>query len=97
MWARIRKQNNLIPFLFKSFVPKKGNTVMRDTFKQQRDSYDFVVRVEDFRGNMVKERVWKNIVPLMVEQLPVSLENFSDPEELSQEDPVVKLGQAVFV
>ena len=79
--------------LFKSFVPKKGNTVIRDTFKQQRDSYDFVVRVEDFRGNMVKERVWKDIVPLAIEQLPVSLNNLSDPEELSQEDPTAKLGK----
>lgn len=62
--------------------------MIRDTFKQQRDSYDFVVRVEDFRGNMVKERVWKDIVPLAIEQLPVSLNNLSDPEELSQEDPL---------
>ena len=70
-----------------------GKEVMRDTFKQQRDSYDFVVRVEDFRGNMVKERVWKDIVPLAIEQLPVSLNNLSDPEELSQEDPTAKLGK----
>ena len=47
--------------LFKSFVPKKGNTVIRDTFKQQRDSYDFVVRVEDFRGNMVKKGYGKTL------------------------------------
>ena len=67
--------------------------MIRDTFKQQRDSYDFVVRVEDFRGNMVKERVWKDIVPLAIEQLPVSLNNLSDPEELSQEDPTAKLGK----
>lgn len=71
--------------------------MIRDTFKQQRDSYDFVVRVEDFRGNMVKERVWKDIVPLAIEQLPVSLNNLSDPEELSPGRSHCEVRQAIFV
>ena len=79
--------------LVESFVPTKGETSMIKTFKQIRDSYDIVVRAEDFRGYMVKEKVWANIMPYEIEKQVLSVENFHYPENLSIEDPIYKLGK----
>lgn len=79
--------------LLKSFALTKGTVVLQDTFKQNRDSYDIVVRAEDFRGYMVKERIWKDIAPYKVEKLLPSMMEFHDPEGLSVEDPAFKLGK----
>lgn len=79
--------------LIKSFVPTKGETSTVETFKQSRESYDVVVRTEDFRGYMVKEKVWKNLTPRKIEKYNLSVENFYDPENLSLEDRIYKLGK----
>ncbi len=79
--------------LIKSFALTKGEVTLRDTFKQERESYDIVVRTEDFRGYMIKEKIWSNITPRAVERLMPKMMEFQDPEGLSIEDPVFKLGK----
>lgn len=79
--------------LIKSFVPTKGETSTVEAFKQSRESYDVVVRTEDFRGYMVKEKVWKNLTPRKIEKHNLSVANFHDPENLSLEDRIFKLGK----
>ncbi len=87
----LTKQSDTV--LIKSFVPTKGETSTVETFKQSRESYDVVVRTEDFRGYMVKEKVWSNIIPRKIEKCTLSEDNFHDPEELSVEDRYGKLGK----
>ncbi len=80
--------------LINSFVLAQGAGSLQITPQQVRPSYDVVVRTEDFRGYMVKEKVWQNVEPLQIEKLnPVDFD-FYDPENFSIEDPVYRLGKS---
>lgn len=80
--------------LINSFVLAQGIATLQITPQQIRPSYDVVVRTEDFRGYMVKEKVWQNIEPLQIEKLNPDDFDFYDPENLSIEDPAYKLGKS---
>ena len=80
--------------LINSFVLYKGADTLQYSFKQNRSKYDIVVRTEDFRGYMVKEKVWKNIEPYKMEKLEPETYDFYDPENLSIEDPDYNLGKS---
>lgn len=80
--------------LLSSFVLTKGENVKEYTFQQERDDYDIVVRTEDFRGYMVKEKVWEKVKLYRVEKLLPESFDFYDPEDLSVEDPEYRLGKS---
>lgn len=80
--------------LINSFVLAKGEGSLQITPQQVRPSYDVVVRTEDFRGYMVKEKIWSNVEPLKIEKLDPADFDFHDPENLSFEDPEYKLGKS---
>lgn len=79
--------------LISTFVLSKGCDTLRFKFQQEREYYDIVVRTEDFRGYMVKEKVWTKIKPYIMEKLEPSDFDFLDPLNLSIEDPDYKLGK----
>lgn len=80
--------------LINSFVLNKGTDSLLLTPQQYRSAYDIVIRTEDFRGYMVKERIWKEVAPLVIEKLDPSNFDFHDPEKLSIEDPEYRLGKS---
>lgn len=79
--------------LMNSFVLSKGSDTLQFQFQQMREKYDIVIRTEDFRGYMVREKVWQGVQPYIMEKLPPSDFDFLDPEELSIEDDDHKLGK----
>jgi len=79
--------------LIKSFVLSKGTNSLEITPQQSRPEYDVVIRTEDFRGYIVKEKVWKNVEPLKIEKLATTDFDFHDPENLAIEDPEYNLGK----
>lgn len=80
--------------LINSFVLNKGMDSLLLTPQQSRPAYDVVIRTEDFRGYMVKEKVWKEVAPLEIEKLNPANFDFHDPENLSTEDPEFRLGKS---
>lgn len=80
--------------LINSFVLTKGADTLQYSFQQIRDSYDIVIRTEDFRGYMVKEKVWSGVKPYEMVQLSHGEFDFYDPENLSIEDPDYNLGKS---
>ena len=81
--------------LIKSFVLTKGTDSLNIIPQQARLAYDIVVRTEDFRGYMVKEKVWEKISPLEIEKQSIEEDfDFLDPPNLSIEDPDYNLGKA---
>jgi len=52
-----------------SFPLIEGKDIRHYTPKQKRASHTMVVRVEDYRGYIVKEKVWENIHAFNVEKL----------------------------
>ena len=79
--------------LMSSFVLSKGCDTLQFQFQQYREDYDIVIRTEDFRGYMVREKVWPGIRPYFMEKLESSSFEFLDPANLSIEDPNYKLGK----
>lgn len=73
--------------LISSFVLKEGADTLFYSLQQERPEYDVVVRTEDFRGYMAKEKVWSGVKPLLMEKLEVNSFDFHDPLNLSIEDP----------
>ncbi|MFO3729565.1 MULTISPECIES: DUF4959 domain-containing protein [Butyricimonas] len=79
--------------LMSTFVLSKKCDTLKFQFQQSREDYDIVIRTEDFRGYMVREKVWPKIKPYLMEKLePVDFD-FLDPVGLSNEAPEFKLGK----
>lgn len=73
-----------------SFPLTEGKDIRYYTPKQKRASHTIIVRVEDYRGYIVKERVWEDIHAFNVEKLDPS--NFSLIYNNSMEIPEEKIG-----
>lgn len=79
--------------LMSTFVLTKGADTLQFQFQQQREQYDIVIRTEDFRGYIVREKVWQGIQPYVMEKLDPADFEFFDPANLSIEDDAHKLGK----
>ena len=58
--------------LISSFNLEEGEDFIVYQPKQESGKYDIVIRAEDFRGHMVKERVWENIDAITTSKLDAS-------------------------
>ena len=73
-----------------SFPLTEGRDIRHYTPKQKRPSHTIIVRVEDYRGYIVKERVWEEIHAFNVEKLEPS--KFELIYKNSLEIPEEKIG-----
>ncbi|MDE7073972.1 MAG: DUF4959 domain-containing protein [Odoribacter sp.] len=84
-----QKQDTL---LLKTFpITKEGDT-HTFTLQQKSNTNTVVVRTEDFRGNRVKQQVWKNVEAYKMEQMNPSDFEFLDPLGMSMEDENYAVG-----
>lgn len=78
--------------LMSSFVITAGADTLTFSLKQSGPTNDVVVRTEDFRGYMVKQKIWEKVEAYNTGKLDFSEFDFEDPEKLSLEDPDYCLG-----
>lgn len=83
--------------LISSFILSKGRDTLAFRLQQERESYDVVVRTEDYKGHRVMQKVWEGINVYQSENYPLTVDNLSDPSNLSIEDDDAKLGLSYLV
>ncbi len=76
--------------LIESFPLTEGEDVKHYSPKQKKASHTIIVRVEDYRGYIVKERVWENIMAFNTDRL--NAEDFEIIYNNSLEVPKEKIG-----
>lgn len=76
--------------LMESFPLRAGQDVKRYIPQQKRANHTIIVRAEDYRGYIVKERIWENIHAFNVEKLDPA--NFKLIYSNSLEVPEEKIG-----
>lgn len=79
--------------LINSFALTAGADTLTFVLKQSYPTYNVVVRTEDFRGYMVKQKTWENVEAYNTAKLDPSHFDCLDPAGLSIEDPDAKLGR----
>lgn len=79
--------------LLESFPITKGADTLIFRVQQESPTHNVVIRTEDFRGYMVKEQVWENVVAYNTSKLDVEQFDFFDPNNLSQENSTMRLGK----
>ena len=79
--------------LVNSFLIKEGRDTLLFALKQPSSSNTVVIRTEDFRGYMVKQKVWEGILAYNMDKMDPSEYEFIDPLGLSKEDPDRGLGK----
>lgn len=79
--------------LLKTFLLNRGTDTISFELKQITDANDIVVKTEDFRGYMVKQKVWEKVKAYKTKKLEVADFEFTDPLNLSIEDPEAELGR----
>lgn len=72
--------------LMSSFVIMGGADTLTFSLKQSGPTNDVVIRTEDFRGYMVKQKVWQGIVAYNTSKLDPSNFDFEDPDKISVEN-----------
>lgn len=78
--------------LLSSFAINEGSDTLAFALKQSEATNQVVIRTEDFRGYMVKQKIWEKVEAYNTEKLAPSKFKFEDPENLSRENPELKLG-----
>ena len=79
--------------LVKSFVIEEGTETRAFSLQQSAPANQIVIRTEDFRGYIVKQKIWENVEAYNTAKLDPSKYEFKDPFELSIEDSKALLGK----
>ncbi|WP_303179448.1 DUF4959 domain-containing protein [uncultured Butyricimonas sp.] len=78
--------------LISSFPIMEGTDTLSFQVQQESESNTVVIRTEDFRGYMVKQKIWENVEAYSTEKLARSQFEFLDPNKFSKNDPEAQLG-----